>query len=265
MRAHGGLPVFWRSAPPSGPATAPALYLHGVPTNSDDWVPFLERSGGLGPRPARLRALGQARISEVHDRRVRTASSSASSTCSKSSACGCSFTTGARWVSHSPRPPASEWSDSSSPTPCTFLPGYRWHRTARMWRTPVLGELAMGATTRCGHCELLDARGERHPRAAAGGVDRLGARPLRPGHPACDPAPVSQLAERGAGRRPASTSRAGHAIARAVGHARTPTSPSASRASTRARCRTASWSSCPTPATGGGWTALTRSSAWRTS
>ena len=29
-----------------------------------------------------------------------------------------------------------------------FLPGYRWHRTARMWRTPVLGELVMGATTR---------------------------------------------------------------------------------------------------------------------
>ncbi|HWX74414.1 MAG TPA: alpha/beta hydrolase, partial [Solirubrobacteraceae bacterium] len=25
---------------------------------------------------------------------------------------------------------------------------YRWHRTARMWRTPVLGELAMGTLTR---------------------------------------------------------------------------------------------------------------------
>jgi pimeloyl-ACP methyl ester carboxylesterase len=25
-----------------------------------------------------------------------------------------------------------------------FLPGYRWHRTARIWRTPILGELAMG-------------------------------------------------------------------------------------------------------------------------
>ena len=27
-----------------------------------------------------------------------------------------------------------------------LLPGYRWHRTARIWRTPVLGELAMGTT-----------------------------------------------------------------------------------------------------------------------
>ena len=29
-----------------------------------------------------------------------------------------------------------------------FLPGYRWHRTARIWRTPVLGEFAMGMTFR---------------------------------------------------------------------------------------------------------------------
>jgi pimeloyl-ACP methyl ester carboxylesterase len=29
-----------------------------------------------------------------------------------------------------------------------LLPGYRWHRTARIWRTPVLGELAMGTTNR---------------------------------------------------------------------------------------------------------------------
>jgi pimeloyl-ACP methyl ester carboxylesterase len=29
-----------------------------------------------------------------------------------------------------------------------FLPGYRWHRTARIWRTPLLGELSMGTTNR---------------------------------------------------------------------------------------------------------------------
>jgi pimeloyl-ACP methyl ester carboxylesterase len=27
-----------------------------------------------------------------------------------------------------------------------FLPGYRWHRAARLWRTPLGGELAMGFT-----------------------------------------------------------------------------------------------------------------------
>ena len=29
-----------------------------------------------------------------------------------------------------------------------FLPGYRWHRIARLWRTPLVGELVMGATTK---------------------------------------------------------------------------------------------------------------------
>ena len=28
---------------------APTLYLHGVPTHSYDWVPFLERTGGIAP------------------------------------------------------------------------------------------------------------------------------------------------------------------------------------------------------------------------
>ncbi|MHB8490816.1 MAG: alpha/beta fold hydrolase [Solirubrobacteraceae bacterium] len=29
-----------------------------------------------------------------------------------------------------------------------LLPGYRWHRVARIWRTPIAGELAMGSTSR---------------------------------------------------------------------------------------------------------------------
>ena len=31
-----------------------------------------------------------------------------------------------------------------------FLPGYKWHRFARIWRTPVLGELFQGSTTKWG-------------------------------------------------------------------------------------------------------------------
>lgn len=31
-----------------------------------------------------------------------------------------------------------------------LLPGYRWHTTARIWRTPVLGELFQAVTTRAG-------------------------------------------------------------------------------------------------------------------
>jgi pimeloyl-ACP methyl ester carboxylesterase len=142
-----GLPVFWRSAPPENPSVAPALYLHGVPTNSDDWLPFLERSGGIAPdmpgfgrsgKPGYLRftideyagfverfldhlEIGRVRLL-VHD-------------------------WGAVGLAFAQRhPDRIERLVVTNAVP--FLPGYRWHRTARIWRTPLLGELAMGATTR---------------------------------------------------------------------------------------------------------------------
>jgi pimeloyl-ACP methyl ester carboxylesterase len=39
-----GTPVFYRQAEPSYPAT---VYLHSVPTSSDDWLDLLERTGGV--------------------------------------------------------------------------------------------------------------------------------------------------------------------------------------------------------------------------
>jgi pimeloyl-ACP methyl ester carboxylesterase len=41
-----GAPVFYRHAPSDG---VTVLYLHSAPTSSDDWLPFLERTGGLAP------------------------------------------------------------------------------------------------------------------------------------------------------------------------------------------------------------------------
>lgn len=37
-----------------------------------------------------------------------------------------------------------------------ILPGYRWHRLARIWRTPVLGELFMATATRRAFLMLVD-------------------------------------------------------------------------------------------------------------
>jgi pimeloyl-ACP methyl ester carboxylesterase len=37
-----------------------------------------------------------------------------------------------------------------------FLPGYRWHRLARLWRTPLLGELFQATTTRGGFRWLIN-------------------------------------------------------------------------------------------------------------
>ena len=40
-------PVFYRRATEA--PGVPALYLHGIPTSSDDWVEFLARTGGIAP------------------------------------------------------------------------------------------------------------------------------------------------------------------------------------------------------------------------
>jgi pimeloyl-ACP methyl ester carboxylesterase len=144
--AHGGLPVFWRSAPSSG-AAAPALYLHGVPTNSDDWVPFLERTGGLAPdlpgfgrsgKPGYLKytideyaGFIERFLDHLQVERVRLL-------VHDWGAVGLAFAQA--------HPERVERLVVTNAVP--FLPGYRWHRTARLWRTPGVGELAMGSTMR---------------------------------------------------------------------------------------------------------------------
>lgn len=174
-----GLSVFWRSAPSEGTA-APALYLHGVPTNSNDWIApgehhvtrswwkrwwrlkrdkdewvepppyktgFLERTGGLAPdlpgfgrsgKPGYLKytieeyaTFIERFLDTVEVERVRML-------VHDWGVVGLAFA-----QAHPERIERLVVTNA-----VTFLPGYRWHRTARAWRTPVLGELTMGATTR---------------------------------------------------------------------------------------------------------------------
>jgi pimeloyl-ACP methyl ester carboxylesterase len=189
----GELPIFWRSAPPGdgGEDRAPVLYLHGVPTSSDDWVTlreharpkrwwsprrqeanaqvdgeqvdgeradqqtrpprewtgFLERSGGLAPdlpgfgrsgKPGHFDYSigGYARFIEqylelVEVERVRLV-------LHDWGAVGLAFA--------QLHPERIERLVIMNAVP--FLPGYEWHRMARRWRTPGIGELVMGATTR---------------------------------------------------------------------------------------------------------------------
>ncbi len=141
-----GQPIFWRSAPGPDP---PVLYLHGVPNSSHIWLPFLERTGGIAPdlpgfgRSAKRgdfdysipgydrwleRFLAHAGVERfrlvVHD-------------------------WGAVGLALAQRQPQRvERLVVSNAVP--FLPGYRWHWVARIWRRWGLGELAMGATTRWG-------------------------------------------------------------------------------------------------------------------
>ncbi len=140
------LPVFWRSAPVDE-GVVPALYLHGVPTNCDDWSVFLARSGGYavdlpgfgrsgkpefltytipeyeGFIESYLELIGVERVQLVmHDW----------------GAVGLTFA-----QRHPERVARLVLIDA-----VPLLPGHHWHRLARIWRTPGLGELAMGASTR---------------------------------------------------------------------------------------------------------------------
>jgi pimeloyl-ACP methyl ester carboxylesterase len=155
----GGLAVHMRRA-----GDAPILYLHGVPTHSWDWIPFLERLGGIAPdlpgfgrsaKPADfdytipgydrfleafVDELGLERFTLVmHD-------------------------WGAVGLALAQRFPERVERIVMFPI-VPFVPGYRWHRVARAWRRPGLGELLMGFTTRRGFRrelprELADAAWE---------------------------------------------------------------------------------------------------------
>ncbi|HEY7266744.1 MAG TPA: alpha/beta hydrolase [Solirubrobacterales bacterium] len=147
-----GVSTFFRRVPGEG---APAVFVHGNPTHSEDWLPFLERLRGPAlaldlpgwgrsarPSPAGfdysmeglgkfvgrfLRCLGVDRHSlVVHD-----------------------------WGSVGLIPAQEEPQRIQRLViinAVPLLPGYRWHRTARIWRTRGLGELSARLWTR----RLLD-------------------------------------------------------------------------------------------------------------
>ncbi len=143
-----GLPVFWRDAPaPAGVGNAPALYLHGVPNSSDDWLPFLERTGGLAPdlpgfgrsgKPGSLRYTIEEYEGFLERFLKERELERVSLVMHDWGAVGLAFA--------QRHPERIERLVIVNAVP--FLPGYRWHRIARIWRTPGLGELAMGMGNR---------------------------------------------------------------------------------------------------------------------
>lgn len=141
----GQSPVFYRSAPAAG---VPPLFLHGVPTSSDDWYPLLERTGGIAPdligfgRSAKagnldyaidghadfieqlLDVLGVDRVKLVaHD-----------------------WGAGGGLVFAQRHPERIDRIVLCNALP--LLDGFRWRGLARVWRRPVLGELVMGSVNR---------------------------------------------------------------------------------------------------------------------
>lgn len=138
-----GLPIHWLSAPSDGP---PPLYVHGVPNAAAMWRPFLELTGGVAidlPGFGRSGKPGHFdySIAGYRDFLGRFVDMLG--------------VTDFKLVVHDwgavglglaqDRPRLVDRLVVLGAVP--LLPGYRWHRIARVWRTPMLGELAMGATS----------------------------------------------------------------------------------------------------------------------
>ncbi len=140
-----GSPLYYRSAP--APGVSP-LYLHGVPTSSDDWSGFLARTGGLAPDLIGFGRSGKAGnldysiggladfverfLDAVEVQQVQLVAHD------WGAAAGLAF--------------AQRHPDRITRlvllNPLPLLAGFHWHRFARLLRTNGLGELAMGFTFR---------------------------------------------------------------------------------------------------------------------
>jgi pimeloyl-ACP methyl ester carboxylesterase len=138
-------PVHYRSAPA---ADVPPLYLHGVPTSSADWIPFLERSGGIAPD---LIGFGRSSKGGHLDYSLDGLTTFVTDFLDR---------LGVERVSLV----AHQWGAAAGVqlavrdlgrverltliNPLPLIEGFSWPRVARWWRRPLVGELMMGATTK---------------------------------------------------------------------------------------------------------------------
>jgi pimeloyl-ACP methyl ester carboxylesterase len=138
-------PVFYRSA---GRPEVPALYLHGIPTSSDDWVDFLSRTGGLAPD---LIGFGRSGKGEHLDHSVAGLAAFVEQFLElvevervKLVAHDWGVAVGLAFARRHPGRVERLLVCNAPP----LLDGFEWPRIERLWRTRVIGEGVMGATTR---------------------------------------------------------------------------------------------------------------------
>lgn len=140
-----GQPVFWRAAASGAAGGAPVLYVHGVPTSSDDWLPFLQRTGGLAPD---LPGFGRSGKGGQNDYSLHGIAAFVERFLELTG------TERVKLVVHDWGAAALAWAIANPERverlvvidAVPLLPGYRWHWIARAWRLPLVGEMAMGLT-----------------------------------------------------------------------------------------------------------------------
>jgi pimeloyl-ACP methyl ester carboxylesterase len=137
-----GIETYWRQA-----GDAQVLYVHGNPNNSDVWVPFLERTGGVAMD---LPGFGRSAKPGHFDYSIEGYGNWLWAFREHLGWDHCSLalhdwgSVGLAMAQRDPERVDRLLIVNAVP----FLAGYRWHRFARIWRTPVLGELFQGTTTK---------------------------------------------------------------------------------------------------------------------
>jgi pimeloyl-ACP methyl ester carboxylesterase len=126
---------------------APILYLHGNPVGSWIWRPFLERTGGIAPD---LPGFGRSAKPPDFDYSLPGYADYLEGFVDDSGLDRFSLVVhdigaivGLVFAQRVPERIDRLVIANHAP----LLPGYRWHRFARIWRTPVVGELSMATMT----------------------------------------------------------------------------------------------------------------------
>jgi pimeloyl-ACP methyl ester carboxylesterase len=146
----------------AGPAEASTavVFLHGNPGSCDDWEPLVGAVGGIGLRAVAfdLPDFGETIAPPGFE---HSAPGSAAFVEAALAALGIERThlvlrdfggpIGLTWAMTN-----AERIASITLIDIGILPGYKWHRLARIWRTPVLGEVFMATATKRAFLTLVD-------------------------------------------------------------------------------------------------------------
>jgi pimeloyl-ACP methyl ester carboxylesterase len=144
-----GVRTFYRRVDGPGP---PAVFVHGNPTHSEDWLPFLERIDGHAIAPD-LPGWGFSEAPDEFDYTMHGLADFLTRFLATLGIADHSLVVhdwGALALIAAQRDPRFV-RRLVVINAVPLLPGYRWHWVARrFWRRPLLGELANATTTRAG-------------------------------------------------------------------------------------------------------------------
>ena len=151
LRDVAGVRTHWREAPAGD--RAPILYVHGVPTGSWDWLPYMERTGGVAPDlPGFAESEKPADFSYSIDGYADWLEAFVDSQGLDRFSLVVHDWGSVGLALAQRRPDRVERLVMHTCVP--FLPGYEWHWVAKIWRTPVGGEIFNALASKWGYKQI---------------------------------------------------------------------------------------------------------------